>query len=99
MVRKLKPYNRGPAAKTEKFKLPVGTEGPRGTSLLGNALMEEVFLEAQSAVVDRRERWRLWPSQEIVVMSHVRYDCTGVVAVGQMWEAFERKDSQHLMTD
>lgn len=56
MVRRLGTNNRGPAAKTEKFKLPVGTEGPRGTSLLGNALMEEVFLEAQSAVVDGREK-------------------------------------------
>lgn len=55
-VRKLGPNKRGPAAKTEKFRLPVGTEGPRGASLLGNALMEGVFLEAQSAAVDRRER-------------------------------------------
>lgn len=44
MVRKSGPNNRGPAAKTETFKLPVSTEGPCGTSLLGNALTEDVFL-------------------------------------------------------
>lgn len=48
-VRKLGPNNRGPAPQTEKFKLRVHV----GLHV-GKALTEEVFVEVQSAMVDRR---------------------------------------------
>lgn len=48
-----------------------GDEGPGGNSKLRNALREAVFYEAQSAMVDRRAKWRQVDQLGVAVMTHM----------------------------